>query len=190
MRFLLSGFFLLGSLFSVAAQAHETLTLEPDENSYSFVSQYRKAINVAPEKVWPHLVDLKSWMYEFDLSHHSGEPKKVGQVLRLYPKQDFFIQLTSMIPNNTLVMANLPSTFQGEYSTGIGVITLTEIQGKTLVNLVMSRRYTWRGEGDNTMRGTRESAEFMQRTRATWSKFLDRLQLLAEGGLATPPKKL
>ncbi len=162
------------------SHANISVTDEIDVNSYNFVST--NSVNISAKKgtVWKHLVNLKSWMYDFELSYYSGPRGEVGEVLRLYPEQDFFVQVTSKVPGDTLVFANLPSTFNGEYSTGVAVISLSSYQGKTSVNLVMSRRYTWIGEGENTMKAKRLTQKFIDQTNATWSRFLERLRSLSE----------
>ena len=119
-------------------------------------------------------------MYDFEMSHVSGMWGEEGEVLRLYSGQDFFSQITSAVPNELLVVANLPSKFKGEYSTGIAVITLNETQGKTTVDLTISRRFTWQGEGINPMKSTRESPEFIKNTRTMWDRFLEKLRALSE----------
>ncbi len=127
------------------------------------------------------LVDLGSWMYEFDLTFETGKIGEEGAIQRLYAGQDFFIQTTQIIPNTLLVFANLPSSFNGEDSTGVAVISLVESEESTTVNLTMSRRYSWDGTEPNPSRLMRESPEFQERTRAMWQdRFLGRLKSLVE----------
>ncbi len=165
-----------------AANASETITPEPDGSSYHFVSHYSVDVNASAAAVWQQLIDVGSWMYEFDLSLESGAPGQEGEVRRLYPGQDFFIEITKVIPNELLVFANLPATLNGEHSTGIAVITLGEREGTTTVNLTMSRRYSWDSDEPNAQRTMRESPEFQERTRAMWQdRFLGRLRSLVEG---------
>ena len=177
---------------SINVQASSTTT-EPDANTYHFVDHHQITINQPARLVWPHLVNLGSWMYEFEMAHVSGEPGKEGQVMRLYEGQDFMMQITKIVPNQLLTLVNLPSTFNDEYSTGIGVTTLFEINGKTVVSLTMDRRYTYiepkssvdndatSAPVDNPMRALRESAAFIENTRAMWEdRFLARLKQLAE----------
>lgn len=166
-------------LVSVAT-ASETITSEPDDSSYHFVSHYSIEIEAPANAVWKQLVDVGSWMYEFELSLESGTPGHEGEVRRLYPGQDFFIEITKIIPNKLLVFANLPSVLNGEYSTGVSVITLTETGGTTTVNLTMSRRYSWDSTAPNPQRSLRESPEFQERTGAMWQGFLGRLRSLVE----------
>ena len=168
-------------VLSSEARASDTITLEPNHRSYHYVSHYSVAIGAPVEVVWEHLINLGSWMYEFEMALASGTPGEVGEVRRLFAEQDFFVQITKIIPNELLVFANLPSTFKGEFSTGIGVITLHESRGTTTVNMTMSRRYSWESEGLNPQKKTRESQEFSQNTRAMWQdRFLAKLRSLAE----------
>ena len=164
-----------------AVIASETVTSEPDDSSYHFVSHYSIDVNAPAAAVWEHLIDVGSWMYEFELSLESGTPGQEGEVRRLYSGEDFFIEITKVIPNELLVFANLPSSINGEYSTGVAVITLTDREGTTTVNLTMSRRYSWDGTEPNPHRSMRESPEFHERTRTMWKeRFLDRLRSLVE----------
>jgi len=167
-------------VLSTVSHASDQITVEPDKDTYHFVSQYSIEVAAPNEVVWKHLTNLGSWMYEFEMSHYSGKVGQVGEVFRLYPQQDFLVQITSLVPDKTLVIANLPSTIGGERSTGVGVITLNKIRGKTIVNLIMSRRYTWLGQGSNPLKATRESMAFQKNTRATWNKFLEKLRSLSE----------
>ena len=166
---------------SLPLSASETLTVEPGDKAYNFVSHYRVVIDAPAKNVWKHLVNLRSWMYEFEMFSVSGEPGKQGEVLRLYAGQNFLVQITEAIPNELLVMVNLPLTFKGEFSTGTGVTTLYEANGQTTVDLTMSRRYTWENDGENPMKKIRESPKFMAETSAMWQdRFLQKLRTLAE----------
>lgn len=120
-------------------------------------------------------------MYEFDLSFESVAPGQEGEVRRLYSGQEFFIEITKIIPDELLVFANLPSKHNGEYSTGVAVITLSENDGITTVNLTMSRRFSWESAEPNPHRSVHESPEFHQHARAMWQdRFLGRLKSLVE----------
>ncbi len=168
-------------LIASCATASDTITAEPDGNSYSYVSQYTVEIGASADTVWAHLIDISSWMYEFEMALVSGTPNQEGEVRRLYEGQDFLIQITKTIPDDLLVISNLPVTFNGESSTGVAVVTLDEVEGITTVRVIMSRRYTWDGTGDNPQKAVRESQEFNERTRAMWeNRFLGRLRELAE----------
>jgi hypothetical protein len=170
------------SATSVAYADSESLTPEPSPETYNFVTHYRVQIDAPKEQIWPYLVNLKSWMYEFELSTISGTLGNEGQILRLYTDQDFKVQVTKVIPGELIAIVNLPMTFKGEFVTGIGVITLHQTKSGTEVSLTMSRRYTWAGEGENPLRATRSSEQFQDETRSMWQdRFLERLKNLAEG---------
>lgn len=168
-------------LYAVSVGASETVTTEPGARSYNFVSSYSVSIDAPVEVVWLHIRDLGAWMYDFEMSHVSGVPGDVGEVIRLYADQDFLMQVVESIPQELLVMANLPSNFKGEKSTGIGVVTMKQIESVTVVTLTMSRRYTWNGQGESPQKLTRQSHSFQADTKARWARFLNRLKLLAEG---------
>lgn len=163
------------------ASANGTITPEPGDDSYRFDAHYRISIEAPVENVWRQLTDLGSWMVDFAMTHVSGEAGKTGQVLRLYPEQDFLVQITSVVPNESLVVANLPVRFKGEFSTGTTVITLYGSEGRTTVDLTMSRRYTWEEEGENPFRTLRSSPEFTENSSAMWNRFLEQLRTLSEG---------
>lgn len=153
---------------------------EYNGETYNFVSSYDVLIDRPPEAVWKRLENLKSWMYTFELSHYSGEEGKVGQVLQLYPNQPFYIQITGKIKDRLLTIVNLPVSFSGEQSTGVGVVSLTPQGSKTFVRLTMSRRYEWVGEGESVMKTKRLSSEFQKSTEEMWVGFLNRLKELSE----------
>ena len=167
-------------LASSHSVAEDFISQESAANTYNYVSNYEIAINSPPGLVWKNLENLKSWMHAFELSHHSGKKGDVGEILRLYPNQQFYIQVTGKVENKLLTIANLPSSFNGEESTGVGVISLMPRGSETLVQLVMSRRYEWIGQGENTMKVKRESKEFQGSTRQMWGNFLNRLKELSE----------
>ena len=165
------------SSFSLAS---ETLTDEPEGDSYNFVSHYSIEIDAPAEKVWKHLIVLGSWMYDFEMKPVSGLEKLEGRVVQLYEGQEFYVQIAKAIPAKLLVIANLPISMEGEQlSSGTSVTTLNENAGTTTVNLTMSRRYTWNGSGENHLRSRRQSEEFIDNTRSTWERFLGKLAELS-----------
>jgi hypothetical protein len=85
-------------------------------------------------------------------------------------------------PASLRVLANLPSNIEGEESVGIAMMTLTEVDGKTLVSNFMARHYDWTGDGPNPLRDRRASDEFRESNRAAWEgQLLPRLRELVEG---------
>lgn len=173
-------FVFVGTLLWNQAGADDFISQERDVNIYNYVSNYEIMINSTSDVVWRNLINLRSWMYAFELSHYSGRKGKVGEILRLYPNQEFFVQVTGMVESKLLTIVNLPSTFNGENSTGVGVISISSNGSTTAVSLTMSRRYEWVGEGENLMRKKRESSEFQNSTAEMWNKFLSRLKKTSE----------
>lgn len=149
-------------------------------DSYHFVDSYEILIARPPADVWPLLVDQSLWLNS-EMTHESGPRNAEGEVLRLYPGQEFFIEIADMIPERMFVVANLPSNIDGEESVGIAMMTLTNVAGSTLLSIFMARHYYWTGDGANPVRARRESAEFREFNRATWEdELLPRLRDLAE----------
>lgn len=154
---------------------------EPGGGAYHFVKSYRISIDASAEMIWPHVVALEEWMFDFEMAPVDGTPGRVGHVVRLYEGQDFQIMLTAVEPGRLLAMANLPMLDRGETGTGTGVVQLTPVASGTEVSLIMSRRYEWSGGGENPLKQTRQSPEFNARTDAMWQRFLERLKAVAEG---------
>jgi len=176
-RTLIGGWLLL---FSSAVLGSEGLTDEPDGQSYNFVTHYSVEIHAPAKAVWNNLIDLGSWMYDFEMEPVSGKDNLEGQVLRLYEKSDFQVQITKAIPDKPLVIANLPAVMEGEQlAGGVSVTTLTEHAGTTTVDITMSRRYVWSNPGENHLKKRRQSSVFTDATRATWERFLARLAELS-----------
>lgn len=182
-------FLLIAASASILARATYADTMIIDSgltDSYDFVDTYETLIDAAPDDVWPHLIDVASWMYEFSMIHESGPRRAEGEVLRLYEGQDYFLELAKLVPGKLMVGVNLPSLAGGEALTGIGMFTLTEMDGKTLVSSFMARHSAWIGDAPNTLRETRASADFQQSTRERWNRFLGRLRELSEGTYTDP----
>jgi hypothetical protein len=174
-----------GLLISRAGFAETDVIGSELADAYYFVDTYEVMIDAASDEVWPHLVDVASWMYEFSMIHESGPRNAEGEVLRLYEGQDYLVQLAKLIPGKLMVAVNLPSLAEGEQLVGISMFTLTEVDGKTLVSNFMTRHSVWVLDTPNTLREVRESAEFQQSTRDRWNRFLTRLRELAEGTYTT-----
>ncbi len=174
---------LLASLFVAQLASAQTGVVASDlADSYYFVDRYEILIDKPAADVWPNLLDLRSWMYEFAMIHESGPRKAEGEVLRLYEGENFFLEIAKIIPGQLILILHHPSTTRGEESVGIGMLTLTEIEGKTLVSVFASRQYSWFQEPPNPLRETRESAEFQENARITMEdRFLARLRDLADG---------
>jgi hypothetical protein len=179
LRMAVVGVALLGAR---SASAGSSLIESDLANAYYFVEHYEVLIDRAPGAVWPHLLDMGSWMYRFDMIPVSGPQSEERQVFRLYAGEEFFFEIVKVIPGRMIVGVNLPSTMHGEEMIGVSMLTLTEVNGRSLVAIFMSRHNTWPEAGKNLLRETRDSAEFRESTHAMWDGFMQRLRELAESG--------
>lgn len=172
---------LIGLSLCNQAVASEAVTPAPEGSDYHYVSHYSLEVDASVSAVWQQVVDLKSWMHEFELASVAGEPGETGEVLRLYPNQPFLIQVTARVPEQALVFANLPVQFNGETLSGVAVITIADVGKASIVNVTLSRYFRWDDTAPNPSRALRESETFQNNTRAMWQeRFLPRLKALAE----------
>ncbi len=166
--------------FTYSLNASYYLVNEPDEKSYNFVSTHSILIKAKPLEIWPQLVNFRDWMVDFDLSIYKGVEGQVGQVLRLYDGQDFFVQITSIIPYEQITLVNLPANVFSELSFGNTTIVLFEHDKHTEVRLIMSRRYTYLGTGENVALTKRKSVDFQENATRTWEEYLGVLKSSVE----------
>jgi hypothetical protein len=180
----------LGAVFSTAFCQADTAggdRAPDDDSAYDSVLHYRSQIDAPPARVWPQVMNFGDWMFDYDMIHESGPRAGVGEVLRLYEGQDFFVETIELIPGRLYVGRNHPAVFEGERGTGLVVLILADIGGRTLVDLNLVRRYEFLGEGENPMRAVRQSEAFLERNRETWEeRFLPRLKSLSERAAANP----
>jgi hypothetical protein len=113
--------------------------------------------------------------------HVSGPRHGEGEVFRLYNGENFFMQVTKIIPDKLLVGVNLPTAQQGESAlAGIVMVTLTGQGAKTVVSMFMSRQYSWFGKAPDPLRKVRGSERFAESRRAGFEKSLQRLKTACE----------
>ncbi len=180
--------FIVVSAISAAAQsvsAQEGIIESNLSDSYHYVDHYEVLIDAAPGDVWPHVLDFASWMDRFDMLHESGPVRAEGQILRPYEGQEFLVEIVKLIPERIVVSVNLPSSSEGEESVGISMITLAEVDGRTLVSNFMSRQYDRSQDAPdqdapNRSKARRASEEFKDFNRTLWDGFLANLKRLAE----------
>jgi hypothetical protein len=100
----------------------------------------------------------------------------------LYKGADYFFEITRLISNKLMVGIFMPMTSpQGETFEGFAMLTLTEFEGKTEVSIFMNRKASWFKDEPNPTRKARESEEFTEDRKETFSRFLTRLRELSEG---------
>lgn len=62
---------------------YETLDDKPYESSYVYLE---KTLDYPVERIWPHALDIGSWMNAHHLVTLAGEPGQVGHFQRVYPR--------------------------------------------------------------------------------------------------------
>lgn len=171
----------LANVFAANSSMADSSMLESEfADSYHYVDHYEVMIDASPQEVWPHILDLRSWMHEFNMLHESGPPGSEGEILRLYEGQDFFLQVVKIIPERMILSVNLPSSIGGEDSVGVSMMTLAEVDGGTLVTNFMSRRYDGAGDAFTGLQERRNSDEYKEFNERMWTDFLLRLKELVE----------
>ena len=171
---------IIGFLLVQDAFAESSIIESSVSNTYIYTDHYEVLINRPAEEVWPHLLDLGSWMYDFEMALEDGEPQAEGALYRLYSGEDFFYLIVKIIPGRMIVGVNLPSNMEGEESVGIAMFTLAEVGGKTLVTNFMSRQYDWPVEEPSPIKQRRESEDFKAFNSDMWGRFLGRLKEVTE----------
>lgn len=151
-------------------------------DSYYFVDHYDIVIDRPADAVWPHMTDLASWLTPVagkGMIHVAGPRHGEGEVFRLYRGQDFFLQITKIIPNKLIMGVNLPASQRGEKAVaGVVMMTLMSKGSKTVVSVFMSRQYSWFAKTPDPLRKVRESAQFAKSRRASFEEALERLKAL------------
>ena len=181
MRVFRQSFAVIGLLICARFGSAETLIIDSElASAYHFVDTYEVLIDSPPDVVWPHLLDFKSWMQGVAMIHESGPVGAEGEVLRLYEGEEFFVEITKIVPGEMVLIANLPSTMEGEDMVGVSMLTLTEVGGKSLVSNFMSRHMNWPEATPNPLRARRESAEYRAFNHEMQAQALGRLRELAE----------
>lgn len=101
-------------------------------------------------------------------------------MFRLYEGEDFFFEVLKLVPNRLMIGVNLPFAIQGEEGVGVAMLTLTEVDGRTLVSNFMSRHFSWPQEDPNPIRETRESDKFLEFRQSSQNANLLRLKEIVE----------
>ena len=159
------------------ALAQHTIIDSELVEAYFFVDHYETVIERAPEDVWGHVLNLPAWT---GMIHESGTEQAVGEVLRLYEGEDFFLKISELIPNRLLVCTLQPFEIDGEESLGLAMFVLTDLGSETLVSTFWSRHFGWLQDGPNPLRERRESQEYLDLNRNNQNAVLERLKRLAE----------
>jgi len=91
------------------------------------------------------------------------------------------MEVVKVIPEKILLLVNLPNRQEGEYTQGSAMVTVQEVEGKTVVSLFMNRIYLWSLAGENILRKRRESDSYQSNRKSIYqNNFLTKLKKLAE----------
>ncbi|PCJ27257.1 MAG: hypothetical protein COA96_03480 [SAR86 cluster bacterium] len=149
-------------------------------DSYYYTDHFDITIGRSVSVVWPHILEMSSWMPWMAETNSTSSTVAEGDLIRLY--DDFYIEVAKIIPENMVLLVNLPNSQEGEATQGIAMVTIKEIDAdNSVVSIFMSRIYYWFGENENQQRTTRESEEFSNSRQTTFkNNFLSQLKQLAE----------
>ncbi len=145
-------------------------------DSYYYVDFYEVSISATPAEIWPHLFAI----YQSTMSHHSGPVNQEGEIFKMYEEQNFFFEITKIIPNQLVMGVNLPSEMQGEESMGVSMFTLTKRGERTILSNFMSRRYDWFQPTPNHLMKTRQTREFRKSRNINMNALMQRIKEAAE----------
>lgn len=166
-----------------------------------YVSLAEMVIDAPPEAVWPHLVNVKSWIYDFHFETVAGRAGEQGEVQYLWPASVEVLNATlstppeertaekasafktlKLIPNK-LWFASLPTKCDqsGLVSQGVNLVLLHPLSGRTHVTAIRSKESLCpsaevRAKTQDGMTAYQPVAQ------NRWmEKYLPRLKALAEG---------
>lgn len=162
-----------------------------------YVSVAEITVDAPASAVWPHVLDLGSWIYDFHFEHISGPKGAEGEVLHLWPvgaeglsevrarerKPDNAIVLKTLAvtPERMWYGINPPTDETGDIrSSGVNLVRLAETGGRTLVTAIRSKEAVCptRESRDATQE---EMTRYQPIAQARWTnKYLPRLKELSE----------
>lgn len=149
--------------------------------------------------VWSQVVDMGSWIYDFHFEHVAGGTDTDGEVEHLWPigaedlKGNLMIaeedrtnanatvlKTLKAVPGKLLYQINPPKMHDGIKLTGVNVIVLTEMSGKTVVTAIRSKEAVC-----STAEECKATQEWLDQNQPVpqmrWTeKYLPRLKALCE----------
>jgi hypothetical protein len=146
---------------------------------YYYTDHFEIDIEAPAEEVWPQLVKMRTWLPWMANSSSDNPIVSEGERVNLYG--EFYIEVVKVVPQDFVLLANLPAQQEGEQSHGIAMVTLSELSGSSVVSIFMSRANLWYGEAKSPLREKRESQEFSAGRQAMFKdNFLEKLKSLVE----------
>lgn len=173
-------FTLINLIASSAMAQVQPLDIE-EGASYYHSDHFEVAIDAPLGDVWPHIENMGSWMPW--MKKPEGETQQIseGDIINLYG--NFNVEVAKIVPENMVLIVNLPSEDRAEKSQGIAMVSVSAIdEQRTVVSIYMSRIYYWFSALENAQRVTRSSEEFAKSRKDMFQNlFLTNLKALAEG---------
>ena len=167
---------------------------------YSQVVNFSEiTINRPADKVFPHLINLNSWVKEdFTLEHVSGMPNSEGEILRVYSSHisreetdkypPHLVKNIRLIPNKLYAFVNPHKHIEpyGDYERPMiystaHALTLAESNDSTKVLLTIFIQYETLSDADYNRVDSDVLPKFNQDVKLRWSKrYLPALKRLVE----------
>jgi hypothetical protein len=165
---------------------YRTLNDKPFESFYLYVET---TIDHPVEKVWPHVIDIGSWMSDHRLETIAGEPGKVGHFERVIPHgmddapepRYHLYGVAEVIPQKLIVLEVFWEK-GGSYGKtrekfSFDEIHLTDIGDRTKIFFLMVDQHMGKGEKDFA---ARRKVELEGGVRAMIERYFENLRRLVE----------
>lgn len=176
---------------------HKEMTpVEASHLHAGYVSVVEITIDGPPASVWPHVLNMGSWIYDFHFEHVSGQVDAEGEVEHLWPtsaegvagiaeadrnvENATVLKTLKVVPEKLWYGVNTAKARDGISSTGVNLVVLSERNGQTVVTAVRSREALCPTSGirDATQQ---ELTEYQPVAQFRWTdKYMPRLKELAE----------
>lgn len=164
-----------------------------------YVSVAEITIDAPARAVWPYVVDMGTWIYDIHFEHISGEVRGEGEVRHLWSSgaegpdgpitvsardrslaNATVLKTLSLVPEKLWYGINPPKLEAGVRSTGVNLVLLNEIAGKTLVTAVRSKEAVCPSR-DVCQATQAEMLRYQPAAQFRWTeKYLPRLKQLSE----------
>lgn len=167
------------------SDCYRSLDDKPFESIYLYVDA---VIDQPIDKVWPHALNIGSWMNKHDLETVAGEPGKVGHFQKVLPRglgsdvplpHYHLYGIAHIVPPKLIVLEVLPEK-GGSYGKTrpkmtFDTISLTDLGGRTQIAYLLIEANL--GKGPEDFYGRRKAE--IESVRTTIESFFGNLQRLA-----------
>lgn len=167
---------------------YRSLDEKPFESIYMYVDA---TIDQPVERVWPHALNIGSWMNKHDLVTVAGEPGKIGHFQRVVPRglaedvpapRYHLYGIAEVVPQKLIVLEVLPEK-GGSYGKTRPKMTfdsihLTDLGGRTRIAYVLIEVNLGKGDTDFCARRKAE----IEAIRSVIEGFFQNLCRLAANG--------